>query len=441
MDTIFALASARGKSGVAVIRVSGESALKSLLKITHINEKPTPRKARLLKLYSPISGEIIDHALCLYFPAPHSFTGEDVVEYHIHGGLSVINSLIEALSSFQNMRLAEAGEFTKRAFYNEKLDLTEVEGLSDLINAETEQQRKLALRQLQGDLSSLFNQWRESIIKIQALFEAYIDFPDEDLPPTQEKELFDNIEELKKDINSHINDYRRGERLREGYRVALFGAPNTGKSSLINTLSQRNVAIVSEFAGTTRDLIEVHLDLNGYPVTIIDTAGIREADDFVEKEGIRRSKEEIKSSDLQIALFSAEEWPKKDEETQNLIDDHTIIIVNKKDLLNKAFETNDKSIFSVSAKEGDGISELLGFLTKRVERDLELQSSSISTRERHRIELKEAYRALERVDSGHLPELIVEDLRLASRHIGKIIGKIDVDDILDVIFSEFCIGK
>lgn len=431
METIFALASGSYRAGVAVIRVSGAKALETLQKLAGEKEF-TPRMAQLVTLRDGDS--VLDRALAIYFKNPASFTGEEVVEYHLHGGRAVIDGVLTVLGKMPGCRMAEAGEFTRRAFENGKLDLTEAEAVADLIDAETEAQRAQALDQLGGALSRLYHGWAESLKKILATQEADIEFPDEDLPAGLTHSQKAPLEKLLAEIKAHLDDNRRGERLRTGVHVAIIGAPNAGKSSLLNALVRRDVAIVSEEAGTTRDVIEAHLDLGGFPVVIADTAGLREAEGKIEAEGIRRAKNTAQDADLKIALFDAAKTA--DAQTQGLVDAKTLVVFSKADL---AMEK--KSGFYVSSVTGEGIDVLLKELTSRVSELFKSKSGPALTRARHREALAEAVQTLERGLQANLPELAAEDLRLSLRALGKITGRVHVEELLDVIFRDFCIGK
>ena len=328
-QTIFAPASAAGKSGVAVFRVSGKDARRAITDLCKPSDVPAPRFAALRDIKHPHSGEVIDRALVLFFPAPHSFTGEDVVEFHTHGGRAVTNAVIDALTVLPAFRLAEAGEFTRRAFENGKMDLTEAEAIADLIHAETEAQRKQALRQLDGALGRIYEDWRARLSRSLAYMEAAIDFADEELPPDMLEKQSVVLRDLRTEIAAHLNDNHRGERLREGFSIAILGAPNAGKSSLLNALAQREAAIVSPTAGTTRDVIEVHLDIGGYAVTLADTAGLRESSDAIESEGIRRAHAHAQQADLKVLVFDGTTQP--DAETLALVDENAVVVINKID--------------------------------------------------------------------------------------------------------------
>ncbi|WP_419903183.1 tRNA uridine-5-carboxymethylaminomethyl(34) synthesis GTPase MnmE [Kiloniella sp.] len=445
-ETIYALSTAPGQAGVAVIRISGANSKAVWAKMS--SHQPEPRLASLIKLSDPTDGSEIDRCLGLWFPGPASFTGEDVVELHLHGGRAVVTGAIEALAKIPGFRPAEAGEFTRRAFNNDKLDLTEVEGLSDLIAAETEAQRKQAIRQMDGELSRLIEGWRDRLVRTLAYLEAEIDFPDEELEEGISDQVKHNIKSLMGEVNQHLEDGHRGERLRDGFSIAIVGPPNAGKSSLINALARREVAIVSDVAGTTRDIIEVHLDLSGYPVMLSDTAGLRDLElhttDGIELEGIRRAKSHAESADLLLAVFDIKDYNNLDQSTLDLLTDSpSLILLNKCD---DAVVTPDLKMeietLHISAKSGYGIDKLLAHLNDAVVANMGITGSSSSiTRQRHRSALQDTTDALSRSLTIELPELCAEDLRLATRHLGRITGKVDVEDLLDVIFRDFCIGK
>lgn len=445
-DTIYALSSASGKAGVAVVRVSGENAWKSLYNFAQLPEIPASRTAHFKKLIDPKSGDLIDHALVIPFKGPASFTGEDVVEYHLHGSAAVIEAFLSALKKQPGHRLAEPGEFTRRAFESGKLDLTEAEAIADLIDAETQAQRQQALLQIEGALSNLYNGWRESLIKSLAYVEAVIDFPDEDVPDSETSKAHPAIESIASEIVSHLNDNNRGERLRSGIQVAIIGAPNAGKSSLVNALAGRDVAIVSPMAGTTRDVIEVHLDLAGYPVILADTAGLRpdqisnDGHGAIESEGIRRALKRAEEADIRVLVFDASEHT-PDEHTLKLINDRSILLANKSDLgKNAALKKLDSIELSVTT--GKGMDDFLAALTAKVKALYDTRSSAPSlTRARHRAALEDCLAHLQNALQSKGPELMAEDLRLAARALGRITGRVDVEDLLDVIFKDFCIGK
>lgn len=450
-DTIYALASGQGRAGVAIVRVSGLRAGAALDALSG-GARLIPRVAKLVRLVHPQSGETLDDALALWFVAPASFTGEDVAELHIHGGPAVIDGILGALSSLEGLRLAEPGEFTRRAFANAKLDLTQVEGLADLIEAETEAQRRQALRQSEGALGRLYDGWRERLVRALAHFEAELDFSDEELPEHLHGAVLDQVSDLHGQVKAHLDDGRRGERLRDGIRLAIVGPPNAGKSSLMNALAQREAAIVSPQAGTTRDVVEVHLNLGGYPLLVADTAGLRQSSDDIEVEGVRRAKAWAEGADLKLALFDGEALPAFDEETLSLLDAQTIVAINKLDTVDAALcdvpETVDGyPVLALSVKSGAGLDALFDQLTVRVaERCQGASEGPAPTRARHRESLQRTEQALGRFlardNTQHLgAELEAEDLRLAARELGRITGRVDVEDLLDVIFRDFCIGK
>ena len=438
-ETIFALASAPGRAGIAVVRVSGPGAGAALAALGC--STPEPRRATRAR-FRDSAGALIDDGLLLWFPAPQSFTGEDVAELHIHGGRAVIAHLSETLASLKGVRPAEPGEFTRRAFEHGKFDLTQAEALADLIDAETRAQQRQALRQMGGALKELYDDWRHRLVQALAHLEAVIDFPDEDLPPHVAARLWDEVADLRRDITAHLDDKHRGERTRDGVHVAIIGPPNAGKSSLLNALVRRDAAIVSEIPGTTRDVIEVHLDLGGYAVTIADTAGLRDAGDAIENEGIRRAHKRASDADLKIALFDGARFPLRDASTEALRDARTLAVVNKADLIKspKIFDAHDALHF-ISVRTGFGVAELLAALEARVRDESDAGAGAPLTRERHRVALGECRDALDRAKAAALSELAAEDLRLAARALGRLTGRVDVDEILDVVFRDFCIGK
>jgi tRNA modification GTPase len=435
-QTIFALASGLGKAGIAVFRISGRSA-KNAYEILSRETISEPRRVARVRLYDPRSNEVLDYGLAIYFAAPASFTGEDVVELHVHGGRAVIAGITEALNSMQDIRIAEAGEFTRRAFDNDKLDLTAAEGLADLINAETSAQRRQAQRQLRGELGIIYDDWRERLLKATALFEAEIDFSDEDLPPGLKKLVGEQVDEINNEISEHLDDNGQGQILRDGLYIVIVGPPNAGKSSLLNRLSRRDVAIVSEKAGTTRDVIEVYLELEGYPVILADTAGLRVAEDELESEGVRRAEERASHADLKLVVFDGEVWPEKDAKTAGIIDKNTLVIINKSDLMD---HTKNEHL-AISSKTGHGLEDLLDVLKKEVFDRCHVGASPALTRTRHRSALSDCCNSLGRFQVAPETELKAEDLRLAVRALGRITGRVDVEEVLGVIFSEFCIGK
>ncbi len=446
-DTIFALSTPPGRGGTAVFRISGPAAGDALAALMG-RGLPEPRQARLVELRRPEDGTPIDRGLALWFPGPASFTGEDLAELQLHGGRAVVAAAAGALAGLPGLRVAEPGEFTRRAFDNQKLDLTEVEGLADLINAETEAQRRVALSQFGGALSRMVEGWRRRLIEVAARLEAWIDFPEEDLPAGLDLEVSLQVTALREEMVPYLASDQRGERLRHGLMVAILGAPNVGKSSLLNAIARRDAAIVSDRAGTTRDVIEVHLDLGGYPLTLADTAGLRavaaEGGDEIEVEGVARARGRAETADLRLVVFDATLDPEAQKETADLVAADSLVVFNKVDLAPPpeptAFETN--AVFAVSAKTGAGLGALLDALATRAEALLGLASGApLLTRLRHREALADCLAALERAEQAALPELRAEDLRLALRALGRITGRIDVEELLDVVFREFCIGK
>lgn len=443
--TIYALSTVYGKSGVAVIRVSGADALDVVRLMTDLPlDKVKPRYAHFVSIKDIVSRETIDKCLFLYFPAPNSFTGEDIVELQTHGSKAVIAAVIKNLSSIDNFRMAEPGEFSKRAFYNGKMDLTEAEGLADLIDAETSEQQKYAMRQMEGGLKNLYDGWREELIKILAHLEAYIDFPDEDIPSDVIDNMTDSVFKLKNAVFKHLNGDSVGERLREGFRVVIVGPPNAGKSSLLNALVNREAAIVSDIAGTTRDAVDIHLDLNGYPVMFTDTAGLRETEEEIERKGIDIAYGKIQEADLVVCLFDAS----KDsvqifDNIKDSFKNKALFVANKCDSLTneQCTELENSGCIVISAKQKCGIDTLLNNIAERIKQRFTSNSNLLITRSRYREALKEVSDNLEAFGFDKEIELTAEDVRLAARALGKITGRIEVDDILDKIFGDFCIGK
>ncbi len=432
--TIFALSTASARAGLAVIRLSGPSVRNALSEVCGIAEA-RPRHADLTDFRDPASGDAIDRGLALFFPGPASFTGEDVAELHCHGSRAVVARLLDVLGGIDGLRSAEPGEFTRRAFENGKLDLTQVEGLADLIDAETEAQRAQARRQLQGVLGQLYEDWRGRMIRSLAHLELMIDFPDEEVPNETRQTMAGDLELLRAEIADHLADNHRGERLRDGVQVVILGPPNAGKSSLLNAIARRDVAIVSEIAGTTRDTIEVHLDLGGYPVTLIDTAGLRETADQIEFEGVRRALARAETADIRIYLIDG-----ADPAPPPAIEEPAILLVSKSDLGGAFPEATPVSII-----KGQGIPQLLEHLARLVVNQFSIREVPAITRLRHRRALEDCVMALDRFLARDLadalPELAAEDIRIATRALGRITGRVDVEDLLDVIFRDFCIGK
>jgi tRNA modification GTPase TrmE len=434
-ETIYALASGAGRAGVAVVRLSGPGARICVTSLTG-HSLPPPRKAQLRLLRGP-DGTKIDQALVLWFPSPHSFTGEDVAEFHLHGGRAVIDGLLMALGEFPGVRLAEPGEFTRRAVLSGKLDLTQAEALADLIEAQTEAQRSQALRQYDGVLGVLYDGWRSELSKALAWAEAAIDFSDEELPEEVIAEARRMTEDVRAEMEGHLSD-ARGEIVRDGLMVAVVGPPNAGKSSLVNALAGRDVAIVSETAGTTRDIIEVRLNLSGYAVVVADTAGLREAGDAIEAEGVRRALARAETADVVLLLRDGTK-------ISNVLDIHEKL--DSKTVLtvwNKADQPwpEPREGLALSLKTGEGLDAVIVALTEAARQKLEGESEApLITRARHREAVEDAAAALDRANGAEELELFAEDLRLAVRSIGRITGQVDIEDLLDVIFCDFCIGK
>ena len=472
-DTIFALSTVPGRSGVAVVRLSGPTAGPAIRDLTG-RDLPAPRTARLRTLVAPEDGAVIDRALVLWFPGPRSFTGEDMAEFHLHGGRAVIDGLTEALSGRDGVRPAEPGEFARRAFDNGKLDLTAVEGLADLVNAETGAQRRQALRQMDGHLANRIEDWSRTLTRGLAHVEAALDFPDEDVPDDLLDRVLPAVEAVRAAVHEVLAEGRRGEILRDGVEVAILGPPNVGKSSILNALARRDVAIVSDFAGTTRDVVEVRLDLGGVPAIVADTAGLRDlsAGDgsdlvgetgsgsgsrIVELEGIRRSLDRAERADIKIVVQDVSTWPTVDPETARLMTGTGVLVLNKLDLVGDEStggagggedlagtgvdRTMSWPAVRISATEGWGLDQLLTCLEGAVQKIAGTGGDASLTRARHRRALEDCVAALDRVRDAGLPELAAEDLRSAVRALGRLTGRVDVEDILDRIFRDFCIGK
>jgi tRNA modification GTPase len=443
--TIFAPASAIGKAGVSVFRISGLNASAVVTHLCNPNEIPQPRLASLREIRNA-RGEIVDRALVLFFKAPHSFTGDDVVELHTHGGRAVMQAVMETLQTLPHYRLAEPGEFTRRAFENGKMDLTEAEAVADLVHAETEAQRKQALRQMDGALGRLYEEWRTALSRGLAYMEAAIDFSDEELPEDMVEKQSAELKKLRDLIAAHLNDNHRGERLRDGFSIAILGPPNAGKSSLLNALARREAAIVSSIPGTTRDVIEVHMDIGGFPVTLADTAGLRDlpsqgsgttSHDLIENEGIRRARARAEQADLKVLVFDGAAWPQRDAATESLITQDALIVVNKSDLVKQ----QDQDTIFISAQNGGGIDTLLQKLRGEIEKRFHDTGTPPLTRARHRAALEECVTHLDRALAALMADQRAEDVRLAMRALGRITGRVDVEDLLDIIFRDFCIGK
>ncbi len=442
-DTIFAAGTAIGRAGITVIRLSGPQAGPAVTALTG-RPPPPPRRAVLTRIHDPRDGAPLDTGLVLWFPAPRSVTGEDVAELHVHGGRAVFRAMAAALASRPGVRPAEAGEFTRRAFANGKLDLTQAEAIADLVAAETEAQRRQALRQQDGALHRLYEGWRGRLLRALAHLEADLDFPDEDLPSALADRTRPGLMELREEIIRHLSDDRRGERVRDGIEIAILGAPNVGKSSLLNRLVRREAAIVSAQAGTTRDVVEVQLDLGGYPVVLADTAGLRAATDALEDEGIRRAWQRAERADLRLVMVEA-----GDDTAEGALGDlagpDSLLVVNKIDRAGgtgrAAAAPGFAGVAAVSALTGAGIEDLLRRLEAWVGDRFGASGAAVPTRARHRAALEECARALERAFGEEVPELAAEEVRLAVGALGRITGRVDVEELLEVVFRDFCIGK
>ncbi|XP_008404773.1 5-taurinomethyluridine-[tRNA] synthase subunit GTPB3, mitochondrial isoform X1 [Poecilia reticulata] len=471
-DTIFALSSGHGRCGVAVVRISGSAATTALRCMVGLgNQLPPPRTALLRSITDPHSKEVLDRGLVLWFPAPHSFTGEDSVEFHIHGGPAVITAVLQALGSVPGMRPADAGEFTRRAFHAGKLDLTEVEGLGDLIHAETEAQRRQALRQMSGELGRLYQDWSHRLKRTLAHVEAFIDFSEDELI---EEGVLDQVDisvcELQAEIEQHLKDERRGERLRSGVHVVIAGATNAGKSSLLNTLCQRPAAIVSPIAGTTRDVVESALDIGGFPVLLSDTAGLRDSPDLVEQEGVRRARERVQQADLTLLVVDSTILPSEEQEAAALLLEHLrsvlssqvqpgagrcLLVLNKTDLLPEAQReklnlglrrvSGLPPVCLISCQTNEGLKDFLTVLQSSIKTMCgdPLSGAPTLTQARHRAHLQQCVAALAQYRRYRDSDLALaaEGVRLALTNLGRITGRVGAEEILDIIFKDFCIGK
>ena len=442
--TIYALSSGPGISGIAVIRLSGQDTSKVIQLLTG-NEPPKPRVATLRKINKINTSELIDEGLILWFPGPESYTGEDMAEIQVHGSKAVVDALHSSLSDIENCRLAEPGEFTKLAFQNGKINLLKAESIADLISSETEIQRQQAIKIMNGKSSDQFNFLREKLLKILSHVEAKIDFPEEDLPNNILDEIKNSSDEVINKIKKILNDQKVGERIREGFKIAILGPTNAGKSSLMNHLSNRDVAIVSEIAGTTRDVIETHLNIDGYPVIISDTAGIRDSQDEIEKKGIKLSLNRAEEADLKLVVVDAKS-PDFTDVLKSLLDENAILVINKSDLLEKDIDPEIKKTNHVliSIKENKNIEELILKIKNNLKNKFLTSDDILITRERHRQHLQQCLDHLNNFNQKKEIEdfdKAAEDLRLATRHLGMIVGKVDVEEILGSIFNDFCIGK
>ncbi len=442
--TIYALSSGPGISGVAIVRISGPKA-SEVVKLLTGKEIPKPRMATLRKINNINTSELIDEGIIIWFPGPESYTGEDMAEIHIHGGKAVILALQNEISKIKNCRIAEPGEFTKIAFQNGKINLLKAESIADLIRSETEIQRIQAIKIMKGKSSAKFNQLRDKLLKILSFIEAKIDFPDEGLPDENIKKIKKDTKDVFNEIKKILNDQKVGEIIREGFKIAIVGPTNAGKSSLLNNLSNREVAIVSEIAGTTRDVIEVHLNIDGYPVIISDTAGIRNSKDEIEKKGIKLSLNKAENADLRLVVVDAKSIDLSGF-LNDLMKNDAILVVNKSDLIKKKLDPKITKLDHVliSLKENLNIDKLISKIKNNIKNKFISEEDILITRERHRQHLVQC--------AGHLKSFLekndkedfdkaAEDLRLATRHLGMIVGKVDVEEILGSIFNDFCIGK
>jgi len=442
--TIFALSSGPGLAGISIIRTSGPKS-SSVIKMMTKGKFPEPRIATLKKINKISTNELIDEGIIIWFPGPESYTGEDMAEFHVHGSRAVVDAIHHSISKVEGCKLAEPGEFTKLAFQNNKINLLKAESIGDLISAETEIQRQQAIKIMSGKSSQKFNSWREGLLKILSNIEAKIDFPDEDLPEDILKNIKKISEKIKNEIQKTLDDQKVGERIREGFKIAIVGPTNAGKSSLLNYLSRREVAIVSEIAGTTRDVIETHLNMDGLPVVVSDTAGISDSKDEIEKKGIRLALKRAEDADLNIVVIE----PKSAYFTgflKNLITDKSILAINKSDLGidNMIYEFKKYNPIYISLKKEKNLDKLISAIKEKLKNQFINSEDILITRERHRQHLEQCISHLENFKNKNESEdfdTSAEDLRLATRHLGMIVGKVDVEEILGSIFNDFCIGK
>ena len=442
--TIYALSTGPGVSGLAVIRVSGKNTSLVVKKLTG-DKLPRPRVATLKKFNKNGQKKLIDEGIIIWFPGPNSYTGEDLAEFHIHGSRAVIKAMHLAISKVRNCRLAEPGEFTKRAFQNGRINLLKAESIGDLIASETEIQRKQALKIMNGKSADKFNKWRRALLKILSNVEAKIDFPDEDLPKNIIKDIHKNSRKILKEIKKTLDDEQVGETIREGFKIAIIGPPNSGKSSLLNYLAKRDAAIVSKIAGTTRDVIETHLSLDGFPVILSDTAGIRESRNEIEKKGIKIALKRAENADLKLVIVSA-----KNADFKGIFNDllakNAILVVNKSDLINGKlnFKFNKYNHILISIKNNLNLNTLIKKIKNKLKNKFLSTTDIMITRERHRQHLISCVQHLENFENKKSTldfDKAAEDLRLSTRHLGMIVGKVDVEELLDSIFADFCIGK
>ena len=442
--TIYALSSGPGVSGVAVIRISGSKTVEVIKKLTN-RDVPKPRMATLRKINNINTSELIDEGIIIWFPGPESYTGEDMAEIHVHGGKAVVSTVQNEISKVDNCRLAEPGEFTKLAFQNGKINLLKAESIADLISAETEIQRLQAVKMMKGKSSQKFNELREKLLKILSFIEAKIDFPEEDLPEENLKKIKQDSLDVFNEINKILNDQKIGEIIREGFKIAIVGPTNAGKSTLLNNLSNRDVAIVSEIAGTTRDVVEAHLNIDGYPVVISDTAGIRNSKDEIEKKGIKLSLQKAENADLKLVVVDAKSIDLSGFLSDMLKSD-AILVINKSDLLKKKLDPKILKLNHVliSLKDNSNIDVLISKIKNNLKNKFIIEEDILITRERHRQHLVQCRDHLKNFSDKNDKmdfDKGAEDLRLATRHLGMIVGKVDVEEILGSIFNDFCIGK
>jgi tRNA modification GTPase len=442
--TIYALSTGPGVSGVAIVRISGPEASNVIESLTS-KEIPSPRTATLRKINYINTSELIDEGIIIWFPGPESYTGEDMAEIHVHGGKAVVLALQKEIAKIKNCRLAEAGEFTKLAFQNGKINLLKAESIADLISAETEIQRLQAVKIMKGKSSQKFNELREKLLKILSFVEAKIDFPEEDLPDENLKKIKKDSSDVLKEINKILNDQKVGEIIREGFKIAIVGPTNAGKSSLLNNLSNREAAIVSEIAGTTRDVVETHLNIDGYPVIISDTAGIRDSKDEIEKKGIKLSLKKAENADLKLVVVEAKSIDLSGF-LSDLLKNNAILIVNKSDLLKEKLdpEISKFNHVLISLKDNLNIDKLISKIKNYLKEKFISEEDILITRERHRQHLVQCAEHLKNFSNKNDKkdfDKAAEDLRLATRHLGMIVGKVDVEEILGSIFNDFCIGK
>ncbi|MFZ9181110.1 MAG: tRNA uridine-5-carboxymethylaminomethyl(34) synthesis GTPase MnmE [Rickettsiales bacterium] len=444
MSTIFALISSPHASSVAVIRISGPKAFDCIREFG-FKKKITPRFCYFHQLKIKNSDEVLDEALITFFPNPQSFTGEDVVEISVHNSPFIINQILLTLANIEDVRHAQAGEFSKRAFLNGKIDLIQAEAIPDLIASETKAQHRQAIQQLQGNLGKIYDNWRQQILEISAFIEALIDFPEDDLPASIYQNIKDKIALLTAEIQNHLNDNKIGEKIKNGINLAIIGAPNVGKSSLINLLANSEVAIVSEIAGTTRDVLEVHLDIAGIAVKIADTAGIRISNDIIEIEGIKRARNKAENADIILYLIDGS----NPIINHDFISEKTIIVINKIDkkftedslsLIEKDLNTS-KKIVKISILEKINIEELINLIQEKIQQMLPSSKLCVITQERYRQAIKNILQQLQTFDINNQIEISAENLRICLNEFAKINGKFNIDEMLDIIFSKFCIGK